>query len=101
MKTVKISGEVVESLKSLSAARAKKNEGAREENNSKKVLEATLPEIKQKENETSFMFNGKPVATWTKSARMGIDKVKLQTEFPEVFKQVYVPGEAWTLDILL
>lgn len=100
MKTVKVNSEAVESFKTLKCARAKKNEGTREETNSKKVLEATISELNQKQNEVSFMFNGKPVATWTKAGRMGIDKVKLQTEFPEVFKQVYVEGQAWTLDVL-
>ena len=100
MKVQKIDGAKVETLQRLSAAREKKNEGTREEKNIRKVVEAEIPETNQKNEEFSFMFNGKPVATWTKGQRFDIDRVKLQTEFPEVYAKVYVQGETWKLDVL-
>lgn len=101
MKVQKINGDAVESLKAFNTARAKKNEGTREEKNARKVLELTLPDLTQKQTEVSFMFNGKPVATWTQGERVDLDRTKLQAEFPEAYKACYLPGKVWTLDILL
>ncbi len=101
MKTVKVDGKAIESLQAFNAARAKKNEGTREEKNARKVLEITLPELTQKQAEVSFMFGGKPVATWTESVRNGLDATKLQAEFPDAYKACYLPGKVWTLDVLL
>lgn len=99
MKAIKVNGDNVRDLQSLNSARAKKNEGSREEKNARKVLEVTLPDLNQKENPVSFMFNGKPVATWTSNPRFDIDRTKLQTEYPEAYKACYLQGNVWTLDI--
>lgn len=101
MKTQKVSGEIVESLKTFNAARAKKNEGTREEKNARKVLDISIDELRQKKDEFSFMFNGKPVATWTKGERMALNQAKLQSEYPEAYAACYMAGEVWTLDVLL
>jgi len=101
MKVIKVNGEAVESLKAFNSARAKKNEGTREEKNQRKVLELTLPDLTQKQTEVSFMFNGKPVATWTQGERNGIDSAKLQAEFPQAYAACYLPSKVWTLDVLL
>jgi hypothetical protein len=100
MKAIKVNGDMVRDFKSLDSARAKKNEGTREEKNARKVLEATINELNQKNDSVSFMFNGKPVATWTSNPRFDLDRTKLQTEFPEAYKACYIQGQVWTLDVL-
>jgi hypothetical protein len=100
MKAIKVNGDNVRDFKSLDSARAKKNEGTREEKNARKVLEATINELNQKNDSVSFMFNGKPVATWTSNPRFDLDRTKLQTEFPEAYKACYIQGQVWTLDVL-
>ena len=101
MKIIKITGETIEQFKAFNDARAQKNEGARGEKNARKVLEVSLPELRQKESEVSFMFGGKPVAIWTEGQRFDIDRAKLQAEFPEAYKACYLPGKVFTLDVLI
>ena len=62
MKTEKITGEQVLLLQTYQAARAKKNEGTREEKDGRKALDAAIPALAKKLYEVSLMFNGAPAA---------------------------------------
>ena len=101
MKIQKVTGELVETLKKLQLDRGLKNEGTRNEKKDRRILELQLPELAQKQDEYSFMFNGRPVATWLQSERNSLDESKLRNEFPEVYQACYLPGKIWTLDVLL
>ena len=101
MKTTKITGEQVKLLQDFQAARNKKNEGTREEKNTRKVVENSIPELAQKTDPYSLMFNGAPCATWTEGERVALDQGKLQSEFPEAYKACYLPGKVWTLEVLV
>jgi hypothetical protein len=99
MKTTKITGEQVALLQTFQAARDKKNEGTREEKNARKAVDNEIPELAQKLDEYSLMFNGAPCATWTMGERTALDEGKLQAEFPEAFKACYLPGKVWALKV--
>jgi len=101
MKTAKINGHQVQLLKTYQAARAKKNEGTREEKDSRKAVDVGIPAIAQKQDEVSLMFDGAPAAVWKSSERTSLDQAKLQAEFPAAYKACYLPGKVWSLDVLV
>lgn len=101
MKTTKITGDQVALLRNFQAVRVKKNEFARDEKNSRKALDVQIPELAQKYDEYSLLFNGAPVAIWKQSERVTLDQGKLQAEFPEAYAACNLPGPVWSLDVLL
>ena len=100
MKTTKITGAQLALLKTYQAARAAKNLGARDEKSSRKAVDSSTPELAQKLEEFSLMFNGAPVATWTAAERVSLDQGKLQAEFPAAWAACNLPGKVWSLDVL-
>jgi len=101
MKIEKITGAQVLLLQTYQAARAKKNEGTREEKDSRKAVDAAIPALAQKLDEFSLMFNGAPAAVWRSTERTSLNQTKLQAEFPEAYKACYLPGPVWSLDVLV
>jgi hypothetical protein len=101
MKTTKINGHQVQLLKTYQAARAKKNEGTREEKAGRKAVDAAIPDVAQKLVECSLMFDGTPAAIWKQTERTSLDEGKLQKEFPAAYKACYLPGKVWSLDVLV
>lgn len=100
MKTEKITREQVELFANVRNARDKKNEGTREENNAKKVLNLSIPSTGEKV-ECSYMHAGKPIAIIEQGERFDIDREKLQADFPEAYKACYLPKKTYTLNILV